>query len=371
MSTITPEAGLHYSSYPVVTLAKARELTGLDLVSAREINSNYGQSYHEMEGGSESKSHLSARDEGIKYFCSIGYHVFPEGVGVRGTYTLADFVAIREKRTVFVEVLSDTNVRKETLQKKAKLQNHGELCFILFSGTKRADEANLMAAKRAVESWADVLYCQLDGYASNEIEQTNRATIVYDTTRNRGIRLALAFERSGRKLAVSAKFLTHLYWNDNTRFSYHVLPPSYCYEVIFLDVFSELARLSGQKIKFTSSRRDITAFRAMRRKSGLKMIGSDGHVVASLKSEYRGAPVKKDYMWTHQPSSRDLPPDDIYGVFVLERLGPDGLRNLLKVMEEHGLTPEYDPVESEQSLQLLTRQRHAAAALPLGCTSAV
>ena len=39
----------------------------------------------------------------VEFFCSIGYKVYPHGVGVLGEYTLADFLAIREGRTVFVE----------------------------------------------------------------------------------------------------------------------------------------------------------------------------------------------------------------------------------------------------------------------------
>lgn len=346
--------------YPVITLARARELTGLDLISARKIDSDQGQSYHQMEEESESKSHQSAREEGIGFFCSVGYQVYPEGVGVRGIYTLADFLAVRKNRTVFVEVLSDTNVKAETLQRKAQLQQHGELCFILFSGTKRSNEPHLVVAKRATESWADVLYCRLDGYNGNSIEQTYKATVAYDTTRQNGIRVALAFERSGRKLAVSAKFLTHLYRNPyNTPISYPVLPLSYCYEEIFLEVFQKLARRMGGKIKFTSSRRHVTAFRAMRRKSGLKMIDAGGHVTACLKSEYRGAPIEEVSMWTYRPSSRDLPPDDIFGVFVLARTGPDGLRNLVTTMEEYGLTLQYGAAGFERSLQLLAKHRTA------------
>jgi hypothetical protein len=320
---------------PILTLERARELTGLDLVSARETRSYDGQSYHQMEVESQSKSHQSTGEEGIDFFCSVGYQVFPEGVGVRGTYTLADFLAIRGNRTVFVEVLSDTNVRAETLQRKAQLQQHGDLCFILFSGNKRSNEPNLVAAKRSIESWADVLYCRLDGYRRNRIDRTYNATVAYDTTRQNGIKVALAFERSGRKLAVSAKFVTHLYQNSTAmpRASpaYIVEPLNHCYEQIFLEVFQKLACRTGSKIKFTSRRKHVTAFRAMRRKSGLKMIDADGHVTACLKSEYR----------------------ENFCVFVLERTGPDGLRNLMTTMEEYGLRLEYNHAELDRSLQPL------------------
>ena len=94
----------------------------------------------------------------------------------------------------------------------------------------------------------------------------------------------------------------------------------------------------------------------MRRKSGLKMIDAARHATASLKSEYRGPSVEDDYMWTYHPSSRDLPPEHIFGVFTLERTIPDGLRILLKVMAEYGLTLEYSPLEFDQNIQVFTKQ---------------
>jgi hypothetical protein len=89
-----------------------------------------------MEELSESKSHRSAREEGIDFFCSAGYRIFPEGIGVRGTYTLADFLAVRGNRTVFVEVLSDTNVNPETLQKKLSSSNMVNCVSFSFPGPR-------------------------------------------------------------------------------------------------------------------------------------------------------------------------------------------------------------------------------------------
>src|SRR5258708_7685426 len=171
-----------------VTIAKARKLTNLDLVSARDISSSDGQSYHKMEQESESRSHESVKREGMDYFCSIGYQVFPEGIGIKNTYTLADFLALRANRAVFVEVLSDANIKDDTLRKKSRLQKQGELCFILFSGTRRSDEPQLLAAKHRIESWADVLYCNLDGYRGDRIRYAYNSTVAYDTTREQCIK---------------------------------------------------------------------------------------------------------------------------------------------------------------------------------------
>ncbi len=347
---------MSYFAYPTITLAQAKNLTGLDLVSAREVRSDLGLTYHNMEEESESKSHASARMEGINYFCSIGYQVFPEGVGIKGTYTLADFLAVRANRTVFVEVLSDTNITEEALQRKSQLQNHGELCFIVFSGTKRSDEEGLLAAKRAIEQWADVLYCRIDGYSGIRIRHTSSSTIAYDTTRERGIRIALSFDKSGRKLEVRAKFLTHLYRNPcNTPISYCVLPISYCYEEIFLTLFEQFSRSTEWRIKRRSRKKDV-AIRTIRRKSGLSLVGNDGRVAARIRSEYRGDPVEKPYMWTFHPSSMDLPLDEFYGVFTLEKTGPEGLRLLLRIVKEYGLTVECDSDLIEDALAFLKKQ---------------
>lgn len=350
-----------YENDPILSLTRARELTRLDLVSGREISPYSGQSYQQMEEDSESKSHRSAREEGIDFFCSVGYQVFPEGVGVRGTYTLADFMAIRGNRIVFVEVLSDANVHAETLQRKAQLQEHGELCFILFSGTKESNEPRLVAAKRLIESWADVLYCRLNGYTGNRIERNYRVSIIYDTTRQNGIKLALSFARLGRTLAVSTKLVTPFYGNSigmpRAFPAYPTGSLSYCQERIFLEIFQKFGKWAGGTIKNTTRHPLDTAIRAMRRKSGLKMITAERRIVASLKSEYRGAPVKEDYMWTYHPASRDLPPNDIYGVFLLERTGPDGLHSLITSIEECGFVPEYTSEEFRESVRQLAKQR--------------
>jgi hypothetical protein len=268
-----------------LTLAQARDITCLDLVAAAEVHRDQGKSYHEMEQESESKSHDSAREEAIGFVASLGYRMFPEGVGIRGIYTLADFVATKPNRSVFVEVLSDTNVTLETLKRKAQLQQYGEICFVLFSGTKRSNESSLLAAKRQIESWADVLYCRLNGYSGNFLDRTYKATVAYDTTRQSGIKVALAFKRLGRKLIISAKFMTHIYIPEITE---EGIPPrafssfSESYEAVFLQVFKGMA----SKLKGTlSAGRDILALRAMHRKSGLKMVDADGQLIACLKSD--------------------------------------------------------------------------------------
>ena len=362
MTTYTCRVAEHESD-PILSIEQARQLTHLDLVSGREIGPDDQHSYQQMEELSESKSHRSAREEGINFFCSVGYRIFPEGIGVRGTYTLADFLAVRGNRTVFVEVLSDTNVNPETLQKKAQLQQHGELCFILFSGTKESNDPCLVAAKRLIETWSDVLYCRLNGYTGNRIEQSHKVSVIYDTTRHGGIKLALSFARPGRMVVVSVKLATPFYGNSTAMPrafpAYPTGSISYRQERIFLEIFQEFGRRTNGAIRTTSRHPLDTAIRAMRRKSGLKMTASDKRVMASLKSEYCGTPVEEEFMWTYHPPSRDLPPDGIFGSFALERTGPHGLDSLVESMKACGFVPEYAAEEYGQSVQHLTKQRPA------------
>jgi hypothetical protein len=76
--------------------------------------------------------------------------------------------------------------------------------------------------------------------------------------------------------------------------------------------------------------------------------------------------ISYDGQWTYHPSSRNLRPDDIFGVFVLEKTEPDGLRNLMTTMEDYGLALQYSPAELEQSLQALTGKTEAGPPLREG-----
>jgi hypothetical protein len=140
-------------------------MSSLDLVSAKDVELASGVNYQAMERDSESNTHRLGRTEGIKYFTSIGYSVYPSSVGVIGEFTLADFFATRDGRNVFVEVLTDGNIVEETFLRKSALKKYGELCFILMSGTKRSEEKSLMLRKESLAAESDVLWCRLNGYA--------------------------------------------------------------------------------------------------------------------------------------------------------------------------------------------------------------
>jgi len=342
---------------PIIDIDEARGSSGLDLISAKDVISENGHTYHDLEEQTESNSHKVAREEAIKYFQSLGYLVYPYGIGIFGEYTLADFLAIKNDRVVFVEVLSDSNIKPETLERKAKLKKYGELCFVFFYGTKLSNEPRLIKLKHEVHLWADVLYCKLNGWSGNFIQRSEIVTVAYDTTRYKGIVVEITFEKIGRKLAVLVKFITHLYKNpEYTPISYVVLSRSYCYENIYLSVFKKIAVISNRNIKYKSQDKDVI-IRSIRQKSGLKMLGEDGRIAMYMKSEYRGLEkIDEPYGWTYHPSSRDLPVSDFYGIFVLEKTGSQGLHDIVSAINKCGLTINCNEHDKAEALTFLEKQ---------------
>jgi hypothetical protein len=144
--------------------------------------------------------------------------------------------------------------------------------------------------------------------------------------------------------------MTHIYIPEITK---EGIPPRMfssfrdSYEYVFLQVFKGLA----SKLRGTvSARRDVLALRAMHRKSGLKMFDTDGQLVASLKSEYRGSFVEDNKSAVHDSLRRQPLPDEIYGVFVLEEAGQNELSKLMVTVEEEGLRLHFNQTELELSL---------------------
>src|SRR5258708_37865661 len=96
---------------------------------------------------------------------------------------------------------------------------------------------------------------------------------------------------------------------------------SYCQERMFLEIYQEFGRRASGIIRTTSRHPLDTALRAMRRKSGLKMIASDGRAIACFKSEYCVISGEKPYMWTHKHSSRYQTQDKNIFSFAMESIG--------------------------------------------------
>jgi hypothetical protein len=117
-----------------LTLGTLRKTTGIPLISAEVEKPGAGKSYKALEKECESKTHREMREYGADYFQRLGYRIFPEAVGIEGVFTFADFLAVRPGRVVFVECLTDKNLKKEVLARKQGLQRFGELCFVVVGG---------------------------------------------------------------------------------------------------------------------------------------------------------------------------------------------------------------------------------------------
>lgn len=323
-----------------ITLEQASTMSRLELTSAREVHDAEGLSYHDKEVASESASHRVAREKAMGFFLSRGYHVFPEGVGVRGVYTLADFVALRpdEGRLVFVEVLSDAGVTLTNALKKLQLQEFGELCLVVFSGGKQAyrqHEAEHL--KRELSRHTDVLTINLNGYVGNHIEDGRYATVAYQTTRARGIQLTALRRATRAREIVDLSFVSRLYTNPiGVTITDCVGREAHFLETVFRGLFEELCKEFRARISYTRARRDVTAYRAMRRKSGLKAHSYDGLWFGSLKSDYRGPEVVSQSTWNYHPSSYDVPAEHLHGVFELSRNCAGAGDRLLAILRGHG-----------------------------------
>ena len=118
-----------------ISLGDLRERTGLNLVSSDIPAWDGDTTYARLEEESESKTHRCMREYAIEYLSELGYDIFPSGIGVKGTFTLADFAAVRGGRILFVECLTNRNLTPEVVAKKGGLAKHGELVFIIVGGS--------------------------------------------------------------------------------------------------------------------------------------------------------------------------------------------------------------------------------------------
>lgn len=341
-----------------IELDEARKMTDLPLVSAAETLNHQGLSYQALEEKAESTAHADARLEAQKYFISRGFVIYPQGIGIEGVYTLADFLAIRGERVIFVEVLTDSALSEETLRRKLSLQEHAELCFIFLYGNKIADSSQYKKFKERVENLADVLYCRINGWSGNFIRDDNRMSVAFDTTRARGIIVELQLSAIGKNVELSTRFVTHLYVNPmNTLISYSVSSPSYQYELIWLSVFRNIESITKRQISCRSKKTD-SAIRSIRSKAGLIMRGANEKIALRLRSRYLGnTDTAEQGMWNHHPASRDLAPEDFYGVFVAEATGPEVIVNLTRAFEIEGIKLVLASPPSREVMAILTKQK--------------
>jgi len=118
-----------------LTIERLRKMTGIKLVSSAIPSfADSGQTYASLEQQTESKTHREMRTHAIAHFERLGYQIYPDGIGVEGVFTLADFVAFRRGRIVFVECLTDAKAATHDVERKMQLSEFGEVCFVVVGG---------------------------------------------------------------------------------------------------------------------------------------------------------------------------------------------------------------------------------------------
>lgn len=128
--------GSTFAMNKFLRIAYLRKKTGIKLVSAAIPSFADGsQTYAALEQETESKTHREMRTHAIKHFEKLGYQIYPGGIGVEGVFTLADFLAFRDGRVVFVECLTDAKATSQDIERKMQLRRSGELCFVVVGGT--------------------------------------------------------------------------------------------------------------------------------------------------------------------------------------------------------------------------------------------
>jgi hypothetical protein len=143
----------------------------------------------------------------------------------------------------------------------------------------------------------------------------------------------------------------------NTPISYGVLPLSYRYELIWMSVFKNIESITKRQISYRSKEKD-SVIRSIRSKSGLIMRGKGGKIALRLRSRYLGnEEIEEQGMWSHHPSSRDLPAEHFYGVFVAEATGAEVIDDLTKAFDIEGIRLVLTASPSREVIEILTKQK--------------
>lgn len=88
--------------------------------------------YNELQDRTQSSLHAEMLDSSVDYFLLKNYNVYKGGVGVKGIYTFADFVAEKHDKLIFGECLTGTSLKKaDTLNKKLQLAQYGKMFFVI------------------------------------------------------------------------------------------------------------------------------------------------------------------------------------------------------------------------------------------------
>jgi len=324
-----------YNSDHYVTIDSLREKTGTSFVAARDvIQIASGVNYQSLEYEVESRTHRLALERACNWFISIGYNVFPEGIGVEGEFTFADFLAIRDNRIVFVECLTDYNTNKDVVAKKTVLSNYGEICFVLISSIKEFCSEQLSKEKMLIAQQADVLYFRSYGSKAEDCLFYGKSfpLVAFAVGAERKIYVELQFNNKKSVSIISIDFLIEQYCLID---DYPIFDNLYnsreenCKDLL-IETIHRISKLGQWEYKIP--RKTSMLENAMRRKAGIKVLDDKDNMIASA-SLSTGK-----------------------GCLTIKGVGSLALDAILTILEEKKLTPIYNKNELDACRNVLVKQ---------------
>ena len=206
-----------------LTIEYLRKKTGIKLVSsAIPTFADSGQTYAALEQETESKTHREMRMHTITHFERLGYQIYPGGIGVEGVFTLADFLAFRDGRVVFVECLTDAKARTLDIERKMQLKPFGEVCFVVVGGHGcpwENDSRKMPGVFQTLAREADVLTYHY-GHWQNRFEKgiahlTQFPRVYFEIGRSDQVRLGLAIRLMAKTADLCFELKTTPYRNED------------------------------------------------------------------------------------------------------------------------------------------------------------
>jgi hypothetical protein len=206
-----------------LTIEYLRKKTAIKLVSSViPTFTDEGQTYADLEQRTESKTHREMREHAITHFERLGYQIYPSGVGVEGVFTLADFLAFRNGRVVFVECLTDAKATMQDIERKMQLKQFGEVCFVVVGGHGcrwENDNRKMPEVFQRLAREADVL-TYFYGHWQNRFEKrvahlTKLPRASFDVQRSDQIRLGVAIKLMAKTAELSFEFKTMPYREED------------------------------------------------------------------------------------------------------------------------------------------------------------
>ncbi|GBE56945.1 hypothetical protein BMS3Bbin16_01159 [archaeon BMS3Bbin16] len=208
-----------------ISIKELQEKTGIKFVSSGDvIKTPTKKSYKTLEIESESETHTYMKKLGIEYFDRLDYKIYPEGIGVKGVFTFADFLAYKEGRIVFVECLMDNNINVETIMRKSQLSEFGEMCFVIVGGSGYSDpwvnDCHEISSNMIEISTRTDILLYFYGHFKNDFEKkvsslTPFPKVSFDIKRDESLRVKILFKIKRKTCDISLFFIIKPYRKDD------------------------------------------------------------------------------------------------------------------------------------------------------------